>query len=394
MLFGGTVFVWGYNRIADMFTAIGAAWLIPLLHYVDDFGSIEDDGTVDSGFDAFESMAKLFGFKLKTSKRQTPEDEHVLQGQSFGINNDKAELTIAPTPHRRLKIEDLASGHLDKPVLRPSEAGSLAGKSGHFMSATEGQMGRAALKPLFARQHAVQRDYKITTAIKTSLRTLIFMAREAPPRVLPLALPTQGCALIYADAFITIEGQQRRARDISPEERIEAAAISSSGWGVVFVPEGGGKPSWAGGTFPPNFVRKFGGAMAFIYLLEAMAQFLGLLIFYKDLSSYYVSFCDNAAATAALAKGYGSDKAVNAITATFWAMAVLSKKTPHFERVPSKANISDGVSRGDMSLPDEFGWAQREMPKGVWKFLNNIDFEKVGAGVNLAKSLLKLSELM
>ena len=123
-----------------------------------------------------------------------------------------------------------------------------------------------------------------------------------------------------------------------------------------------------------------------------MAQFLGLFLFAEDLTDYYISFCDNAAATAALSKGYGSDRAVNALTATFWAMAVITKKSPHFERVPSDANISDGVSRGDLALPDELGWAQRQMPPGVWEFLLKIDFDKVGAGTNIAYRLLQLKK--
>ena len=61
LLFGSAASVWAYNRFG------------PVLHYVDDYGSIEPSHLAESGFHTFEQLNCLLGFHMKPSKRQPPD---------------------------------------------------------------------------------------------------------------------------------------------------------------------------------------------------------------------------------------------------------------------------------------------------------------------------------
>ena len=69
-----------------------------------------------------------------------------------------------------------------------------------------------------------------------------------------------------------------------------------------------------------------------------------------------MSFIDNTAAQHALTKGSSRDPPVNALVGAFWAWTARRGAVPHFERVPSGSNWSDGVSRNDFSLAQQLGW--------------------------------------
>ena len=101
---------------------------------------------------------------------------------------------------------------------------------------------------------------------------------------------------------------------------------------------------------PPYVLQKFCFCKAFIYFLEAWAQCIPLWSFGHLIHGPYASFCDNEAALHALIKGYGKDSGINAMISMFWAAAAQHSRDPWLERVSSKANISDGVSRSDMTL--------------------------------------------
>ena len=94
-------------------------------------------------------------------------------------------------------------------------------------------------------------------------------------------------------------------------------------------------------------------------------------MFHRYLTEHFVSFCDNSAATSALRKGYGSDPSVNILISLFAAVTAITAKWPYMEFVASEANISDGVSRQDMSLPRKLGWNDRSLPSAVWDILTS-----------------------
>ena len=103
-------------------------------------------------------------------------------------------------------------------------------------------------------------------------------------------------------------------------------------------------------------MRHFCGRRAYIYFLEARAQIITSLCFSHLLADRPLHFVDNEAAKFALIKGYGSDLSINSLLTLFWSHQSMNGSDPWFERVSSKANISDAVSRDDMSEATQAGW--------------------------------------
>ena len=93
-------------------------------------------------------------------------------------------------------------------------------------------------------------------------------------------------------------------------------------------------------------------------MLEILAQILALVSLGRRLPSRWLAFIDNVAGQWALTKGYGKDPAVNGVLAAFWSTAALADWLPDFRRVPSKANVADAVSRGDLSVARRLGWTR------------------------------------
>ena len=103
--------------------------------------------------------------------------------------------------------------------------------------------------------------------------------------------------------------------------------------------------------------------------------------FWPKLQGPYWSFVDNAAAQWALTKGYsGTSKEANVLTTLFWSVATAKQADPWFERVPSKANCSDAVSRGEFAFAKSEKRVRCEVnSQEIWKLLER------AVGVDLKK---------
>ena len=132
---------------------------------------------------------------------------------------------------------------------------------------------------------------------------------------------------------------------------------ADNGWGFVpFPADRASPPLYASGSVPPAVLQRFATRQAFIFILEALAQCLPLWALGPALAGPYWSFVDNTAAQHALTRGYSGNAAANAVISAFWVAASVYAASPWFERVPSKANISDAVSRRDFTFAEDQGW--------------------------------------
>ena len=100
MLFGGTLFVWGYNRTADLHAILMGSLLLPILHYVDDFGCIEPEGLADSGFSSFSKVSTRLGWCAEPDKHQRPAEKHIIQGHYLSVGPEIDYATIEATERR------------------------------------------------------------------------------------------------------------------------------------------------------------------------------------------------------------------------------------------------------------------------------------------------------
>ena len=74
-----------------------------------------------------------------------------------------------------------------------------------------------------------------------------------------------------------------------------------------------------------------------------------------------VWYVDNTAAEGALKKGYSGSRFMTAIVAEFWDICIRNNIAVWIDRVPSKENIADAPSRGDIKyLVEELKASQRK----------------------------------
>ena len=401
-MFGAVGSVWGYNRFGDALCHVARIFMgILAIHYVDDYGAVDSPDTADSSFLDFETLNNLIGWRMKASKRQPPDKIQKVQGVNihfhFGpaepnstvrgdesadsnstargeenskthkasADTDMCHASCRPAPQRVLRITKWIQTFLDNNKLTPAEAAELAGKLVFLSTTMFGKLGRAALRCVYGRQHSPSPNTKLTRTIVAALRTLLSVITTAPPRTIcfrPSSSSATGrLPVIYADAFFLL-GDMRlspgKADEIPAEWDPSKAPKLPNGWGAVIFPQRDGWPAafTMRGEVPDSIVKRFCTRRAFIYFLEAWAQCAPLWCMANILAGPYVSFCDNEAACHALIKGYGKDEGINSLISMFWASAAQSNCDPWLERVSSKANISDGISRDDFTLARLHGW--------------------------------------
>ena len=121
LLFGSAASVWSYNRFGDVLVACSRTLVLsPALHYVDDYGSMEDEPSADSSFRAFEDYNGCLQISMKPSKRQPPEAQHRIQGVL--ISSDPNNLILTPCPARAQAMTQQIEKHLETNNLTPEKS--------------------------------------------------------------------------------------------------------------------------------------------------------------------------------------------------------------------------------------------------------------------------------
>ena len=115
------------------------------------------------------------------------------------------------------------------------------------------------------------------------------------------------------------------------------------------------------GRLPSILLRQFSADQAFIYLLEAWAAILAPMIFEPWLGTLYVQCCDNEASRHALIKGVGKHQPLNCLIAAHWTWHNRRGIAHRLERAPTKANISDALSRFE-EVPEATQWHCLQIP--------------------------------
>jgi len=373
LMFGAKGAVWGYGRLGDAIVHISRCLLAtPSLHFVDDYGGVEPEESAASGFESLKALNEAIGFRMKPSKEQPPAATQVVQGVLLTITDDGC--TVAPKPSRLRKVNRQISVVLHDKRLTPTVAGSLAGKTGFLATSCFGKVGRAAVRPLFARQHVSHFTAKLTIPISSALHAIMEIFATAPPRDIPFHRPLP-VPVLYADAFFEINGSvfhPRTGEDLPGTWNTAWPEALRNGWGFVLFPADRSQPIFAHGEIPGGFLKVFAQRKAYIFVLEALAQCIPLWALHSLLAGPYWAFVDNDAARHALAKGYSGNLAANTIVSAFWATAAAHASSPWFERVSSAANIADAISRGVFDDAARLGWRRLHLDLGAtWQALAN-----------------------
>ena len=125
----------------------------------------------------------------------------------------------------------------NKNKLTPDEAQRLAGKMILIASTMFGQVGRAALQPIYARAHGVDQgtsSTQLNSPLKAALRALITLLRELHPRFIPRA-HSRDVIVVYTDAYFVKDGQHYSMSSTKwPETWIKSHSQTlENGWGYV-----------------------------------------------------------------------------------------------------------------------------------------------------------------
>ena len=121
----------------------------PLGHYVDDFIGVEPASLVQS----FTRLMRTLGLRMKERKALAPAAQQKVLGIIMQIQEDK--VILAPHPDRCQRACKTIRTALDTNTLSSDSAHRLAGKLVFLTSTLFGQLGRAALQPLYARAHGL-----------------------------------------------------------------------------------------------------------------------------------------------------------------------------------------------------------------------------------------------
>eukprot|EP00438_Fugacium_kawagutii_P022680 Skav224904 [mRNA] locus=scaffold1112:436912:441234:- [translate_table: standard] len=357
LLFGATGSVWSYGRTSDWMMFMARCLLLGgNMHYVDDFAAVEPRESATSSFVCSHRLWETIGFRFKKSKVQPPDTEHRIQGIIMKIT--KESFTLSPDPDRLQRMVTRLKEVLLDGRLSADEAARTAGKLQFLTETLSGQAMKACLVNMYAQAHHSNADDTIGLGLRDSIQTIIFILEHLQPKVHVFSQPQ--AAILYADAYL-LAGDKKvslsTAMDMDWPDLTHS--LMENGWGwVLRTPNG--VTYYSFGRIPQNLTKHFTTRNAFIYAFEIIAQILPLVSCRLWIPPAVWCWCDNQAGKAALQKGYGKDKKINHLLSMFWSYATMANLDPHWRRVCSQANISDPISRQDITIAIEKGWVHVE----------------------------------
>ncbi|CAE7242575.1 unnamed protein product, partial [Symbiodinium sp. KB8] len=286
LLFGSAASVWSYNRFGDVLVACSRTLVLsPALHYVDDYGSMEDELSAESSFRAFEDYNGCLQISMKPSKRQPPETQHRIQGVL--ISSDTENLVLTPCPARVRAMTQQIEKHLDTNNLTP--------------------------EAIYARANSF--SHQLDKPTRSSLMALRDIILHCQPMTIPRNPTFHSFSVIYTDAYFKLKGTVYRPGDENlPQWDARQTPDIENGWAALCFHQGDvHHGAYFQGRLPSALLRQFSADQAFIYLLEAWAAILAPVIFEPWLDHFYVQCCDNEASRHALIKGVGKHQPLNCL---------------------------------------------------------------------------------
>ena len=312
---------------------------------MDDFVSVEPESIVHSGYEQFTRLARILGLRMKESKALPPDSCQKVLGIQMKLSSEA--VTLHPHPNRCHKVIELMETSLRENKLTCDQAQRLAGKLIFMASTMFGQIGKAALRPIYARSHGlsdIDKASQLNGPLRTALPTMISLISEVQPRVIPREV-SQKMLILYTDAFFNMHGQE-----MSPDQgRVpqkwsqKRCPTYQNGWGCVWHFRG--ETRYAAGQIPEAVLRRFCSRRAFIYFLELVTQLIGFVATMHYDATLILSFIDNTSGFFALQKGFCKDGPICNMIALMWRLLSALNWNLQLEWVSSGNNLADQVSR-------------------------------------------------
>ena len=348
----------------------GALLCIASTSHVDDHIIADKAGPcASSAHVAFVKLAELLGDPLKVEKAVPGRDEVAqatsslvavgvhweLQQDSAALARDGVLARLTVPEAKRDKYRGLIKADLRSDRLSPPSAAKRVGQMESLASSTWGQQTRSLHWPLYERKRQTAAvDDRMTPALRWSLRELDLHLDLASARSL----------------FIRAAGRPRRIVFTDARGRHEQVYGTELLGGAVLPPHGvhlQGFPALVCGS-----VQEYEAwlpqpcsqddAQQRINECESLAAVVTLCAFASDLAGSDVMWAiDSSAAEGTSRSGYSPNRFLCALAGEFWRLTQEYDIRVWLYRVPSKSNLADPISRGELASFRDF--RQVEAPK-------------------------------
>ena len=355
-LFGSSSAPLNFCRIPDWcaFISSRVAWTA-MIHCIDDLIFFEQRQLADSGYRLWRLFADCCGWDIPDEKSPPPEPWFRVLGAVIDLTRlpwQPAQILVAED--RKQKLLTVINEVISSKALGSALAGQLFGQLGFTCSQFFGRWGRAKLRPLSRRQHESHR-FALNAQLMSALHWWLKNLHAAPPRQVFTRDTFTDLVITYSDG----EGKD--------------AGVAIAAWSPSRV----GKIPMAGFMEIPQEVRRLWANQRAKVLgdinpedykdimeIEGIAPLLILHNWpWVVRDALWIHFIDNNSALGALIKGSSSVNEKDIIVGHTWAQIAKLQTLPWFDRVDSKSNPVDGLSRKDFS--GDWNWTPISFPKYV-----------------------------
>ena len=278
---------------------------------------------------------KLSVWLMSESKDAAPSRCFNVVGVSIDLRPFlRSDPSIMVTKRRIDSLKFLIRGIKAKAVLGSGEAASLAGKLGFTLSTTFGEFGRCRIRPIMKRVYSPSKI--VDRNLLTCLRWWLYFLDDYKPRPIPTSLELLPCVVSYSDGEGGLAGI---GAAVWHPHKSRPLAVYAEVPNII-------RDQW----------RKVAGTEEYqdIFLVEALGPLLLLLTFPKVLRDcLWIPFIDNSAAEASLIRGASSSTLGDHVVGLTWSHIQKRLIWSYFDRVQSKANPVDGLSRRRFEGPWE-----------------------------------------
>ena len=313
--------------------AMATLFAVPASHCVDDVIVIERAETIHSGRESWLHFNKLCGWSISMEKSPRPAQKYNVIGVQIDLTPfPNGDAMVMVTAARIQALDQILLTIIEEKKLGSGGAAALAGKLGFTISGTFGRIGRSQIRPINRR--AYQRTRRMTPQLYACLMWWRRFLKIYRPRPIPTSLAAMPTIISYSDG----EGRM--------------AGVGVAAW----VP-------WldhpvAAFAHVPDVIRQMWRSMAGvdeykdIYLIEGVGPLLTLVAFPRLMrDALWIHFIDNTAAQASLISGSSAIDAAEHVVRYTWELCAMRRLWPYFDRVCSKSNPVDALSRGKRQGP-------------------------------------------
>jgi len=328
--------------------------LIAFVSCIDDLIFVENSETADSAYKAWRQLAACCGWVIPDEKSPPPDFTFRALGALVHLASRSGECSsIRITVERMEKMVKVFDAIEKQGMLAPSLAGQIFGQLGFAGTQFHGKWGRAKTRPFVRRQYETGK-FALNPQMLSSIAWWKKNLPLAPIRQIFVNDKSRHLVVSYSDG----EG-------------------SDAGVGIaIWCPTIIGNRPWAGYIAVPPEVRQLWHAQhehaVRSITLDSDLEFndiieiegIGPLLILHNWgsvmkNSLWIHFIDNSSALGSLVKGSSTVNQQDIIVGKTWEYITTLNVLAWFDRVDSKSNPVDGLSRQDFSRSKNCNW--------VWK---------------------------